>query len=157
MPRSRRNRNFTDDDWDSVAQAYREMRKQRRRSRLYRDPDQGILGGVCAGLANYLGIEPWIVRLVVIALMIFGGILVVVAIYAILWIVLDPTPNDDLGWLGSGDIDVELRSNTVRTSPKLGLRVAREDLRELDLRLRRLETYVTSKEYDLDRSFKEMG
>ena len=31
---------------------------------LYRDPQRGALGGVCAGLADYLGVEIWVVRLV---------------------------------------------------------------------------------------------
>src|SRR6478752_6801226 len=33
------------------------------RGRLYRDEDDKILGGVCAGLANYLRIDPAIVRI----------------------------------------------------------------------------------------------
>src|ERR1700757_4069591 len=31
-------------------------------SRLYRDENDKVLGGVCAGLANYFGIDPVIVR-----------------------------------------------------------------------------------------------
>lgn len=54
------------------------------RKRLYRDPDDKILGGVCSGLGAYFGIDPVIFRLIF-ALLIFGagtGILV----YIILWI-----------------------------------------------------------------------
>ncbi len=56
------------------------------RGRLYRDSTDKILGGVCGGLANYLRVDPTIVRLVF-ALMSFGagtGILV----YILLWIIL---------------------------------------------------------------------
>ena len=38
--------------------------------KLYRDENHKILGGVCSGIAAYLGIEPIIVRLV----FIFSGI-----------------------------------------------------------------------------------
>ena len=30
---------------------------------LYRDTRNGKIGGVCAGIAQYFGIEPWIVRI----------------------------------------------------------------------------------------------
>lgn len=56
------------------------------RGRLFRDENEKILGGVCGGLANYLRIDPTIVRLVF-ALISFGagtGIL----LYILLWIIL---------------------------------------------------------------------
>lgn len=56
------------------------------RGRLYRDESDKILGGVCGGLANYLRVDPTIVRLVF-ALISFGagtGVL----LYILLWIIL---------------------------------------------------------------------
>jgi len=55
--------------------------------RLYRDPDNRILGGVCSGIGAYLNIDPIIVRIIFILLAIPGmgsGIV----IYLILWIVI---------------------------------------------------------------------
>jgi phage shock protein PspC (stress-responsive transcriptional regulator) len=53
--------------------------------RIYRDPDDRMIGGVCGGLAAYLGIDPVIVRILFILFLIFGiGFLV----YIILWIVV---------------------------------------------------------------------
>ena len=55
------------------------------RGRLYRDESDKMLGGVCSGLANYLRVDPTIVRLVF-ALITFGagtGIL----LYILLWII----------------------------------------------------------------------
>jgi phage shock protein C len=53
--------------------------------RLYRDPDDRMIGGVCGGLAAYLGLDPVIVRILFILFLIFGiGFLV----YLILWIVV---------------------------------------------------------------------
>jgi len=53
--------------------------------RIYRDPDNRMIGGVCGGLGAYLGIDPVIVRILFILFLIFGiGFLV----YIILWIVV---------------------------------------------------------------------
>lgn len=54
--------------------------------RMYRDPDNRILGGVCAGMGAYWRLEPWILRIIFIALLFAGGFGLLV--YIILWIVL---------------------------------------------------------------------
>lgn len=54
--------------------------------KLYRDESRKVIGGVCAGLADYFGIDVSIVRLVFLLTLILkggGGL-----IYIILWIVL---------------------------------------------------------------------
>jgi phage shock protein PspC (stress-responsive transcriptional regulator) len=53
------------------------------RGRLYRNADDKILGGVCSGLANYLGIDPVIMRIVFVLL--FGALFWV---YILLWIIV---------------------------------------------------------------------
>ncbi|MFM7671047.1 MAG: PspC domain-containing protein [Bacteroidota bacterium] len=55
--------------------------------RLYRDTDDKILGGVCSGIASYLGIDPTIVRLLF-AIITFGGFGTGFLIYLALWILL---------------------------------------------------------------------
>lgn len=55
--------------------------------RLYRDESNKILGGVCSGIGAYLGIDPWIVRI----LFIISGLGLLA--YIILWIFL---PSDSL-------------------------------------------------------------
>ncbi len=54
--------------------------------RIYRDPDDRMLGGVCAGLAAYAGIDPTIMRLLFVFFLFMGGIGVLA--YIILWVVL---------------------------------------------------------------------
>jgi len=56
---------------------------------LYRSENDKVLGGVCAGLANYLKIDPAIVR-IIFALITFGGFGLGILIYIILWAVLPP-------------------------------------------------------------------
>lgn len=54
-----------------------------RRGNLYRNADDKILGGVCSGLANYLGIDPVIMRIIFVLL---AGALFWV--YILLWIIV---------------------------------------------------------------------
>jgi len=53
------------------------------RGRLYRNEDDKILGGVCSGLANYLGIDPVIVRILFVFL--FAPL---IWVYVLLWIIV---------------------------------------------------------------------
>ena len=154
----KRRRRRSDDDWDDIAAAYRSMRKRRRPRRLYRDTERGIFGGVCAGIANYLGLEPWLIRLAFVALVLFGGLMAPLIVYIVLVFVLNPQPQYDDEWEERSErAEVRTPHVTIRTSPKLGLRVVGADLRELELRLRRLETYVTSPKYGLDKGFSDIS
>jgi phage shock protein PspC (stress-responsive transcriptional regulator) len=53
------------------------------RGRLYRNADDKIVGGVCSGLANYLGIDPVILRILFVILI--GALFWV---YILLWIIV---------------------------------------------------------------------
>lgn len=61
----------------------------RRDQRLYRDPDDQVLGGVCSGLGHYFDVDTTLLRVLfaVFALFIGGGL-----VYLILWIVLPLAP-----------------------------------------------------------------
>ncbi len=54
--------------------------------RMYRDPDHRVIGGVCAGMGAYWNIDPVILRVIFVALILAGGLGVLV--YIILYIVL---------------------------------------------------------------------
>lgn len=58
--------------------------------KLYRSRNEKMIAGVCAGLADYFGIDPTIVRVIFIVLVFagLGGILV----YAILWVITPEEP-----------------------------------------------------------------
>ncbi len=67
--------------------------------RLYRDPDNGILGGVCSGLGAYFNIDPLLFRILFLVSLLAYGIGLV---YVILWIVLPKavTPSQKLEMKG---------------------------------------------------------
>ncbi len=54
--------------------------------KLYRDADDQIIGGVCAGIAKYLGLDPLIIRLAFGLSLLLGGFGVI--LYILLWILL---------------------------------------------------------------------
>lgn len=60
---------------------------RRAKGRLYRDGSDKFLGGVCAGIANYMDVDPAIVRLIF-AIITFGGFGTGIIIYLALWIIL---------------------------------------------------------------------
>lgn len=55
-------------------------------NRLYRDSENQMIAGVAAGIANYFGIDPTIVRLIFAVTLLFGG--AGILIYIVLWIVV---------------------------------------------------------------------
>ncbi len=69
--------------------------------RLYRDPSDKLLGGVCSGIAAYLNIDPTWVRLAVVVLC-FLSFSTVAIVYFILWIVVPEakTPLERLSMRG---------------------------------------------------------
>ncbi len=62
---------------------------KKEKGRLYRDTSDKFIGGVCSGVANYLNIDPSIIR-ILFAIITFGGFGLGVLVYIILWIVLPP-------------------------------------------------------------------
>ena len=55
-------------------------------NRMYRDPDNRVIGGVCSGMGAYWHLEPWLVRIIFFILAMMGGLGVLV--YLVLYIVL---------------------------------------------------------------------
>ncbi len=68
--------------------------------RMYRDPDNKIIGGVCSGMSEYLGIDPVWIRLLFVA--VFFGFGTGFLIYVILWIIVPAanTPSEKLEMRG---------------------------------------------------------
>ena len=73
--------------------------------RLYRSTSDRMIGGVCAGLAHYLRIDPTIVRIVfaLLALADGGGVL----IYLVLWLVLPAEGQQE-----RGDVEDNIRAGS---------------------------------------------
>ncbi|MDO5571498.1 MAG: PspC domain-containing protein [Bacteroidales bacterium] len=72
---------------DSAFDEQKNVTTKKSHKRLFRDPNDKIIGGVCSGLGLYLNIEPWILRVLFI-LGFFFLIGTTILIYVILWIVV---------------------------------------------------------------------
>lgn len=59
-------------------------------NRLYRSRSDKVIGGVCGGLAESLGIDPTVVRLILVFFFLFGGVGLLV--YVVMWIVIPLEP-----------------------------------------------------------------
>jgi phage shock protein PspC (stress-responsive transcriptional regulator) len=55
----------------------------------------GILGGVCAGIAEYFGWSPFAVRLMYVIVSIFSAAFPGIIVYIILWILMPRATADD--------------------------------------------------------------
>lgn len=75
-----------DSNFSTNKETKRKHMYQKTSKRLYRDPDNRILGGVCGGLGSYFNTDPIIFRIIfiLIALGMGSGII----IYIILWIAI---------------------------------------------------------------------
>ena len=71
------------------------------RQRIFRNPNDKVIGGVCSGIANYFDVDPVIVRLVWVTFVFLGGVGLLA--YIISWIVIPvaKTP-EDLAQLSGG-------------------------------------------------------
>ena len=83
------------------------------KKKLYRDPQNAMLGGVCSGIAHYINIDPTFVRLLTVVLLFLSASVVGIA-YIILWIVVPEarTPYQRMLMLGK-DPTVENIGKTV--------------------------------------------
>ncbi|HSX17479.1 MAG TPA: PspC domain-containing protein [Patescibacteria group bacterium] len=79
-------RDFKDDDDTATGNKEQAPADATTPKRLFRDTQNGLLAGVCAGLAKFFGIDVTIVRLIFLALLFFGG--GGVLLYIVLWLIV---------------------------------------------------------------------
>lgn len=118
---------------------------------LYRNTRQGKLGGVCAGIADYLGWEIWLVRLVVVALGLFTSGSPVVLIYIVLWFVLDENKSV------VDNHDVKSQIWQAGQPPRQAFKDVVTRFELLEARLRKMEATVTSREFQLKREIDQLS
>jgi phage shock protein C len=117
---------------------------------LYRDPDNGVIMGVCAGFADYFGWERRTLRIVtaISAIFFLPQILIIYVLCAIFMkrkpAAVYATGEDAMFW----------RSVSMRPSDTFS--TLRYRFRSLEDRLIRMEKHVTSKEYKLNSDFKDL-
>lgn len=121
------------------------------RHRLWRDTGRGILAGVCAGIADYIGVEPIVVRLAAVLGLIFFFPPTIV-VYVILALVLRPKPP---ALYASGEEEAFWRG--VGIAPADTLHSLKRKFADLEARLGQMERQVASGDFDLHRQFRDLG
>lgn len=77
---------FVEEDSEDEPKSKKNYQRASTNKRMYRNPDERILGGVCSGLGAYFNTDPWIFRALFIVFSVFflSGFI----IYLILWIAI---------------------------------------------------------------------
>jgi phage shock protein C len=117
---------------------------------LYRDRSAGWIAGVCAGVGELTGIRPSFLRVSFLMGALFH-LVPAVLVYCVLMVLLRPKPAlDDRSWTARGG----RRPEDVQSE---ALYLARNRFRELEERLRSLESEVVARESELRRQFRNAG
>lgn len=122
---------------------------------VYRDTENGKLGGVCAGIAVAMGAEVWLIRVLFLALFFITGFFLAILIYVIACLLLEKMP------IKKQKQQNIYASHSMKTKPwqqghtaeKLLENIAAE-LDDIDKDLQKMENYVTSSSFKIDREFK---
>lgn len=120
---------------------------------LYRSRRNVRLAGVCAGLANYLGVSTFFVRLAtLLALFVLGP--VAFWTYVVLWIVLDKEPKIERKRKGKRGNAAQERRHAAenaasREQRKQDIEDCLSELKATDQRLQQVEAFMTSKQFRL--------
>lgn len=111
--------------------------------KLYRNRNKGIVGGVCAGLADYFEVDRKLVRILFVVAL-FMTMQVALIAYIIAYFALDNDPNSLMD--EDGRLKSRFDSNFERKSV---LNSVQDRFESVERRIRRLEAYVTSKRFQL--------
>lgn len=149
----------------------------RQRGDLRRDVREGKIAGVCAGVADYFGVELWLVRIFAIIALIFAPPPTFIA-YCAAWFILDPKINNVYSngktYKSAEDVlNQSPRSSTVEAAdlrqmqikqtvwqsgetPKQALADIKYQFNKLQKRVGEIETHVTSPKFTLEREINRL-
>ena len=122
-----------------------------RHTKFYLDKKNGKFMGVCAGIADYTGVDVTLVRIGMVLLALLGQGIGIIAYFVVGWVapkkpreLRNETPEQTKFWQG------------VRASPTRTVRDVRSRFRDIDRRLGEVETYVTSSNSRLAREIEQL-
>ncbi|MEZ5572477.1 MAG: PspC domain-containing protein [Halioglobus sp.] len=163
-------------DMHNLEEASRSFKARRRGGwglNLYRNSRDGKIGGVAAGLADYWDVAPWVVRLLWVGAFLFTGTLAL-WVYLAAWALMArrPVRTDAQGTVGdelefdAAEVEMEYdeRHHDYRPrkvfrysdSSTVRLQRAQERLEAALRRVENMESYVTSRQYELNKEFSRL-
>jgi len=152
--RNKKDRMMRDANWDGSHDGYQYGAGPARR--LTRNKVDGKLGGVCAGIADHLGWDHTMVRILTVLLIVFTFVPMIA--YFILWVVM---PKDTRApYIREYREQSEARDRAYAPAGTAGSTTTYNDVRSkfrsLEVRLQDLERSITSKEWKLNRDFRDL-
>lgn len=141
------------------------MKKQ-----LYRSVSDKKVAGVCAGVAEYFGVESWLVRVITVsAFFLLAGPFVLFS-YIAGWFILETKPTSVFGSAGLDNttqavstsepvaqhIEIKKKVWQAGQAPVQAMETVKKKFTDAEDRLQKLEGYVTSKSFHLDREFSKL-
>jgi len=119
--------------------------------RFYRDADRAVLGGVCAGLAGYLGFNLKVTRFLAFIAFLMAMPIVVIGYLAAVFLIQSSSSR-------VYDHATEKEKEQARRTPSSSATAdeVRRRYQSLDKRLARLEKHVTSKRFQLEQELRRL-
>lgn len=122
------------------------------RTKFYRDKRNGKVMGVCAGLADYSGLDVTLVRILLMLAIFCGGAGILIPAYFITGWVAEDRPRE----LETSDPEETKFWQGVRQSPSRSTREIKSRFRDIDRRLAQIEHYVTIENRSLAREIEQL-
>jgi phage shock protein C len=148
---------------------------------LHRDPSKGKIAGVCAGIAEYFGMEIWLVRILTLTGFFLLAPPFFFVSYIAAWFILEKKPRglvarprdqeyvtsshhnkvQGKGWHNLSEDESEkvvVKSKVWQAGepPKQAFIDIKQRFEKNETRLRKMETYVTSTEFQLNRELSKL-
>ena len=147
-------RSIKDVYWDGSDDGYdySEPHKKLRRNKI-----DGVLGGVCSGFGDYIGLDHIIVRVLFVLSVMFLGFPLLA--YFILWVCI---PSDKRAPYRREYREARKAKRKQRNNPEAPIvatsnfKDVKSKFRSLEMRLQDLERSITSKEWKLRRDFRDL-
>jgi phage shock protein C len=121
------------------------------RTRFYKDKRNGKLMGVCAGIADYTGVDVTIVRIMMFMALWLSGFSIL-PVYFIAGFIAEDRPRE----LHNDSPEDRRFWQQVRASPARTARDIRQNLRAIDRRLADVESYVLTNNRSLAREIEQL-
>ncbi|MEJ2046025.1 MAG: PspC domain-containing protein [Reinekea sp.] len=137
-----------------------DRRRQGYGMNLYRNAESRRVAGVCAGLADHFNVDHWVMRVIAIGLFFFFNGLVFMG-YLAGWVCLAPRPrgkDTNTRYRYDENLHQDRPVNMFRYEANVSdrLRTAQQRMNDVVERITRMERYVTSRRYELDKEFSKI-
>lgn len=145
-----------DMNWDGTDDGYEYTEPEKR---LRRNKIDGVMAGVCAGIGDYIGIDPVLVRIVFVLSVFFTGFTLLLYILLWMFVPVDKRAPYIREYREAKRANPRREEPRQTTDPRVRTATYRDvksKFRSLELRMQDLERSITSKEWQLRSQFRDL-